>query len=153
MHANLLDEIAERLAKATGPDPILDALVKLAFRPPPACVAYEDIAEIELLPKEEKVRFTLKKLHPEFGKPYHGDWHTSVAEPVTSSLDAAVGLICSTLGSAWGRRLAWDGSAAHAELVGYAGLGRYTASASTEPLALLRAFMAAWAQQKTPGSR
>ncbi len=151
MRESIHDEIAERLEAATGPDPILDVLIKIAFRPHPQGPRYEDVHEISVLPNitgERAIRFLMKAKKD--GKHYYGDWGLNIAEPVTASVDAVLVLVKEALPE-WRWTLA---SNLLPEVCGFMWLDRAGgtissgADAPTPALALLKSFMAAWRQSK-----
>ena len=146
MHSDIYAEISNRLSKATGSDPILDVLIKLAFRPHPKGPKYEEIQSISL--RDDCVRFIMKA-KDKSGNHYYGDWGLNIAEPVTSSIDAIADLIRQAMpGCQWW--VSYDGP-----MAGYSGAvisesdkdTVIKASVNTAPLALLRAFLAVTPKQ------
>mgnify|MGYP001582984130 CR=1 FL=1 len=146
MRESIHDEIAERLEAATGPDPILDVLIKIAFRPHPQGPRYEDVHEIESHP--DFIRFILKQTNSD-GKHYYGDWGLNRIEPVTASVDTMLLLVKEALPE-W----EWTLASHLAGAVAFMWLDRGGSSiasdayAPTPALALLKSFMGAWRQSK-----
>jgi len=134
-------EISERLSKVTGPDPILDVLIKIAFRPHPKGPRYDDVESIEL--HDDCIRFTMKATDKD-GNHYYGEMGLNLIEPVTGSVDAIAALIRESMpGCEWW--VSYDGPTA-----GYSGAvisesdkdTVIRASVHTASLALARAFLA-----------